>query len=156
MAEQGTSRAADHRFSAAMSLADFIGRRFGGRSLYRGPARGAPTSESWLPIQPLARYLLCAAKLYRLFEEVEAVDIIKKDVRGPSPLHLRRTLEQFRNWPSADNTDQQDSGQTVRQESLRQRIYRRRIYGGRDDLPVLTSPLVMVDQLWLWILDDSG
>jgi hypothetical protein len=88
--------------------------------------------------------------LYVLFEEAEAVDFIKKSLRGPSPLHVRRTLEQFRHWPLADDTDQQDAEQTVRQEILRQRRYR-----PQDQLHTIASPSVIVDQLWIWILDHS-
>ena len=58
------------------------------------------------------------------------------------PLHARRTLDQSYYW-KLENTDRRDEDQVVnRGTQAGNSIYR-------------TSRLVMVDQLWLYILDDS-
>lgn len=58
-----------------------------------------------------------------------------------SPLHIRRTLDQFQYYMT-DNTDDRDSDQVIT------RYFQRRHEG-------VTIPIMMVDQLWLWILDNS-
>ena len=58
-----------------------------------------------------------------------------------SQVHVRRTLDQFQYYMT-DNTDDRDSDQVI------SRYFGRR-YPGTD------KPVMMIDQLWLWILDDS-
>ena len=61
------------------------------------------------------------------------------------PLHCRRTLDQF-GYPSLRNTASRDADQV---------LYRRTklitsMYGALEDV---VAKVLMVDQLWLWILD---
>jgi hypothetical protein len=57
------------------------------------------------------------------------------------PMHIRRTLDQF-HYYTTDDTDVRDSDQVI------SRYLRRK----SPDKPV---PIVMVDQLWLWVLNNS-
>ncbi|KAH8599991.1 hypothetical protein B0O99DRAFT_347159 [Bisporella sp. PMI_857] len=57
------------------------------------------------------------------------------------PLHIRRTLDQF-HYYTTDNTDVRDSDQVI------SRYLRRKF-------PEQPVPLVMIDQLWMWVIDDK-
>lgn len=65
--------------------------------------------------------------------------LIEKDIFRDPPLHPRRTLKQYY-FPSRKDLSEQDRDQVVYRDTSR---------------TVFPKPLVMVDQLWLWILDDS-
>lgn len=63
-------------------------------------------------------------------------------VKSPmSPIHIRRTLDQFYYYMSED-TKERDADQVI------SRHFRRKY-------PEKPVPIMMVDQLWLWILDES-
>lgn len=66
-------------------------------------------------------------------------DFVKED----PPLHIRRTLDQYY-FVTLDDTSQRDKDQVVYRGTLDQK---------RETKS--QSRVVMVDQLWLWILDDS-
>ncbi|RDW72868.1 hypothetical protein BP6252_06775 [Coleophoma cylindrospora] len=57
------------------------------------------------------------------------------------PLHIRRTLDQF-HYYMTDDTTARDSDQVIT------RYYQRQF-------PTKPPPIVMVDQLWLWIVDNK-
>jgi hypothetical protein len=56
------------------------------------------------------------------------------------PLHIRRTLNQFYYY-TLENTDARDEKQFV------SRYFKDKFKGSEE-------PVLMVDQLWLWVLDD--
>jgi hypothetical protein len=93
----------------------------------------------------LARYLVSAAALYTAMKCVEDQLVLDEYLRREPPLHPRRSLNQYDLWTSLkDDTDQV----VYRETRSRTRA--------RPGEPALTEPsLVMVDQLWLWILDGS-
>lgn len=96
----------------------------------------------WRPQSPLGTYLWLASKLYQLIDEAADWRLIGEHLYTQSPLHVRRTLEQYSCWTSED-TSGRDRQQVV--------------YRGtrmRND-PEAIPRVVMVDQLWLWILDES-
>ncbi|KAL2174042.1 uncharacterized protein P884DRAFT_280440 [Thermothelomyces heterothallicus CBS 202.75] len=96
----------------------------------------------WRPQSPLGRYIWLAAKLYQLIDEAADWRLITDHLCTQSPLHPRRTLEQYYNWTSED-TAHRDRQQVV--------------YRGtrmRND-PEAIARVVVVDQLWLWILDEN-
>ena len=67
---------------------------------------------------------------------------------GEKPLHPRRTLDQFY-YSSLRNTSTRDSDQTISKWTgigVEQ--------GGRQSAHS-SSRLIMVDQLWCWVLDES-
>jgi hypothetical protein len=92
----------------------------------------------------LGQYLLDAATLY------DAMDI-EADVRllcqhlhplEHPPLHPRRTLDQSYHWKQ-ESTEFRDQVQVVYRHTKADSRIRK------------TAKLVMVDQLWLYVLDDS-
>ncbi|KAK4663944.1 uncharacterized protein QC763_501480 [Podospora pseudopauciseta] len=99
-------------------------------------------SPSWRPQSPLGSYLWQASKLYQLIDEAADWRLITNHLYSPSPLHPRRTLEQYYYW-TADDTTQRDRQQVVYRATQM-----------RSD-PEAIPRVVMVDQLWLWILDEN-
>ncbi len=97
---------------------------------------------SWRPPSALGSYLWMAAKLFQLIDEAADWRLIGDHLCTQSPLHPRRTLEQYYYW-TAEDTTARDRQQVV--------------YRGtrmRND-PEAIPRVVMVDQLWMWILDES-
>lgn len=97
---------------------------------------------SWQPQSLLARYLWFAAKLFEAIDEAADERLIREHLNTSSPLHMRRTLDQYYYWTVTDTTAE-DQNQVV-------------CHGTRSSNdPEATGRVVMVDQLWMWILDDS-
>jgi hypothetical protein len=93
----------------------------------------------------LGRVFLRAAALYEAMNCFSDQEILDKYLQMDPPLHPRRSLNQYRLWSSG----KRDTDQVVYREThspARSRFYER----GLDE-----SKLLMVDQLWLWILDGS-
>lgn len=105
--------------------------------------RDRPSSTYWRPRHPLAKYLWHAAKLFQIIDEAADGRLIEDHLFDDSPLHMRRTLEQFYYWTASDTTGR-DKEQVVCRGTRAQ-----------NEDPDATARLVMVDQLWLWILDES-
>jgi hypothetical protein len=99
----------------------------------------------WRPTNPLAKYLWHVAKLFQIIDEAADGRLIEDHLYTPAPLHMRRTLEQFYYW-TAEDTSRRDRDQVVCRSTR---------HNGDDPDHEAVSRLVMVDQLWLWILDDS-
>ncbi|KAK4445615.1 hypothetical protein QBC34DRAFT_413143 [Podospora aff. communis PSN243] len=107
-----------------------------------GAGTGGEDKPPWRPQSPLGTYLWLASKLYQVIDEAADWRLIGNHLYTQSPLHVRRTLEQYSCWTSED-TSQRDRQQVV--------------YRGtrlRND-PEAIPRVVMVDQLWLWILDEN-
>lgn len=95
-----------------------------------------------MPSTPLGKYLWYAAKLFEIIDEAADERLISEHLHSNSPLHMRRTLDQFYYWTVIDTTAQ-DQNQVV-------------CHGTRSSNdPEATGRVVMVDQLWMWILDES-
>lgn len=103
------------------------------------------SNASWRPQHPLAKYFWHIAKLYQIIDEAADGRLVEDHLFSAPPLHMRRTLEQFYYW-TAEDTTRRDKEQVVCRST--------RHYSDDSD-PDSTSRIVMVDQLWLWILDDS-
>src|SRR5580692_7584169 len=102
------------------------------------------------------KYLDRAIQKARIKNPKKAQKYMKPDSNDPNfvlvqgyfnnerPLHCRRTLDQF-SYQMTHSTEQKD---------LNQMTYR---WAGEEkkDIPAKFRPLVMVDQLWLWILHDG-
>ena len=71
--------------------------------------------------------------------------LLKGYVGATKPLHCRRTLDQF-SYYMLDSIESRDMDQVI----LRWGRKRLEKAGNVDDAPVL-----MVDQLWLWVLHDG-
>lgn len=99
------------------------------------------------PKKPQARaflgwYLLHIAKLYDAMDVEPDVRILRDHLFQNPPLHMRRTLDQSYYW-KLPNTDRRDQDQVVYRETQEGKHLSR------------TTRVVMVDQLWMYILDDS-
>lgn len=90
---------------------------------------------------PLAAYLLQIAKIYNAMEIYPDVRMLRDYLYKKSPIHPRRTLDQSYYW-RLPNTDIRDKDQVVYRETK----------CGRSIFK--TPRVLMVDQLWLYILDD--
>ncbi|KAG4441971.1 hypothetical protein IFR05_002539 [Cadophora sp. M221] len=90
----------------------------------------------------LGEYLLQIAKIYDALDIEPDVRILRDHLHKDPPLHARRTLDQSYYW-KLQNTDGRDEDQVVYRETKR----------GKNILR--TSRVIMVDQLWLYILDDN-
>ncbi|KAK3305972.1 uncharacterized protein B0T15DRAFT_533949 [Chaetomium strumarium] len=99
-------------------------------------------SPPWKPQSPLGSYLWCAAKLFQLIDEAADSRLINDHLCTQSPLHPRRTLEQYYYW-TAEDTTPRDRQQVVYRATRM-----------RND-PEAIPRVVMVDQLWMWILDEN-
>ncbi len=91
---------------------------------------------------PLGEYLLQIARVYDALDIEPDVRILRDHLYKNPPLHARRTLDQSYYW-KLQNTDGRDEDQVVYRETKRGKNISR------------TSRVIMVDQLWLYILDDS-
>lgn len=91
---------------------------------------------------PLGRYLLHIAKLYDAMDVEPDVRLLRDHLFQSPPLHARRTLDQSYYW-KLPNTDGRDQDQVVYRETKEGKNISR------------TTRVVMVDQLWMYILDDS-
>lgn len=71
--------------------------------------------------------------------------LLRKHLLGERPLHIRRTLDQSYYWTLKD-TRMRDEDQVV---------YRATKSAAKDQKNPDITQVVMVDRLWLWILDGS-
>lgn len=93
----------------------------------------------------LAQYLRVLAKLASDIPLKNDERLLRENIHRDHPLHPRRTLDQYY-FPTLEDTTSRDRGQVVYRATKRTS----NVYDDRGD-----PRLVMVDQLWLWILDDS-
>jgi len=89
----------------------------------------------------LGKYLECAAKIYDAMDTEHDVLLLEDYLHHNPPLHGRRTLDQSYYW-KIDDTGPRDRDQVVYRATKT----------GKDTRK--TTRVVMVDQLWLYILDD--
>lgn len=89
----------------------------------------------------LGKYLWYAAKVYDAMDIEHDVLLLKDYLHGNPPLHGRRTLDQSYYW-KLDDTGPRDRDQVVYRGTKT----------GKDTRG--TARVIMVDQLWLYILDD--
>ena len=69
--------------------------------------------------------------------------LLRDNVNKNPPLHIRRTLDQYY-FLTLDDTSNRDKDQVVYRGTRAGKSFHTR-----------NTRVVMVDQLWLWILDDS-
>ncbi|KAI0185285.1 hypothetical protein EV127DRAFT_515449 [Xylaria flabelliformis] len=85
----------------------------------------------------IGNYLMAIAKVAEEMDYEDDEHLLRKSISAKAPLHARRTLDQYY-FPTLEDTSVRDRDQVV---------YRGTKYG---------SPrVVMVDQLWLWIMNDN-
>ncbi|KAI1752983.1 hypothetical protein F4782DRAFT_540010 [Xylaria castorea] len=82
-------------------------------------------------------YLMAIAKVAEEMDYEDDEHLLRESISAEAPLHIRRTLDQYY-FPTLEDTSARDRDQVV---------YRGTKYG--------TPRVVMVDQLWLWIINDN-
>lgn len=102
-------------------------------------------NQAWRPRNALAKYFWHVAKLHQIIDEAADGRLVEDHLYSTPPLHMRRTLEQFYYW-TAEDTSRRDKSQVVCKGTR---------YYGDEKSPEASTRIVMVDQLWLWILDDN-
>ncbi|KAI9150693.1 hypothetical protein HJFPF1_10469 [Paramyrothecium foliicola] len=93
--------------------------------------------------KPLLKYLINAAKVFNAIDHEADEELIRANLHKNPPIHVRRTLDQYY-FLTLDDTSTRDRDQVVYRET-----------GAGRPGAGRSSRVVMVDQLWLWILDDT-
>ncbi|KAI9646050.1 hypothetical protein NHQ30_005488 [Ciborinia camelliae] len=109
-----------------------------------GVDRGASkTPDKLFPkATPCGLFLMQAAKVYEAMELEPDVKLVHSHLHVQPPFHPRRTLDQSYYF-KLENTESRDRDQVV----YRGTKERRKIHG--------STRVIMVDQLWMYILDES-
>ena len=82
-------------------------------------------------------YLMAVAKVAEEMDYEDDEGLLRASVSATPPLHVRRTLDQYY-FPTLEDTSARDRDQVVYRGTKKGR-----------------ARIVMVDQLWLWIINDS-
>ena len=90
----------------------------------------------------LGQYLINLAKVADAMDYEADEQLLRENLHRDPPLHIRRTLDQYY-FLTLDDTSARDRDQVVYRETRAGRSFHSR-----------NTRVVMVDQLWLWILDD--
>jgi hypothetical protein len=122
------------------------------------------TRAMWAPTTELGRVLYRAAKLSEAMECYQEEQLLKEFLHSNPPYHPRRTLDQSYYW-TLQSTKKRDRDQVVYRGTAPNKEFMHKMHckAKKGDLPcgqcwddIRKVPrLVMVDQLWLWILDGS-
>jgi len=112
------------------------------------------------PSKPLGQVLFRAAQLSEAMEYYHEQELLKTYLHHDPPLHPRRTLDQSYYW-TLKTTKRRDRDQVVYRGTAPNKEFS---HSGihcksgcehcRDDIRKVPR-IIMVDQLWLWILDES-
>ncbi|KAI8631550.1 hypothetical protein F5Y19DRAFT_473222 [Xylariaceae sp. FL1651] len=118
----------------------------------------------------LGKYLLAAAKLYEGMANYRDKKLLRKYLPANTPIHPRRTLDQAFYW-TLDSTKIRDRdqvvyrGTTVKAADFHSYDHKKKLWPDHKMLPKSkgcdnckaniqkVSRVIMVDQLWMWILD---
>ncbi|CAG8962177.1 hypothetical protein HYFRA_00005226, partial [Hymenoscyphus fraxineus] len=116
----------------------------------------------------LGGFLLLAARLYEEMDSYTDEKIIVHHLKGSSPLHPRRTLDQSYYWTLRDTRSRDRDqvvyrGTTTHPKLLYHDCPKKFIEREKNDPPCVqcvenskkVARVVMVDQLWMWILDEN-
>lgn len=110
---------------------------------------GAKRKAKWQPDTSLGRYLWLAAKMFIAMEDVAEENLIRNYVLSDPPLGIRRTLNQYYYHTTETlGTDHRHKDQVVYRAT-------QAILDNERQRSSPTGQVVMVDQLWMWILDRS-
>lgn len=112
------------------------------------------------PRNKLAQYLFDAARLFEAMSLYADTEMHKKFLTAHHPLHARRTLDQDHYWSLA-NTRGRDRDQFVLRATARKyyELYHGSTHVEEDICGICAESarkvprVLMVDQLWMWILD---
>ncbi|KAM7221765.1 hypothetical protein V8F06_002758 [Rhypophila decipiens] len=90
----------------------------------------------------LGRYLMTIARVADEIDFEADERLLRDNVSRTPPLHIRRTIDQYY-FPTLEDTSLRDKDQVVYRGTRAGRSFHTK-----------NTRVVMVDQLWLWILDD--
>ncbi|KAH9902297.1 hypothetical protein F4778DRAFT_781529 [Xylariomycetidae sp. FL2044] len=118
---------------------------------------------------PLGQYLIDAARLFKGLAEYQDQAVIRRYITSDPPLHPRRTLEQGYHW-TVNASEKYDKNQVMYRLTKPKDVH---VYDPETgtwpehELSLSstcekciedsrkTASIVMVDQLWMWILDSN-
>jgi len=125
------------------------------RAIHRALAREASSSSTteWAPRRSST---MNSSEMSGVFKVDTSV--VESYLLSDRPIHCRRTLDQYRYY-MLETTESRDRDQVV-YKWARNREHRKRESGSVDVLgekvfKASNRPVIMVDQLWLWILPDG-
>lgn len=127
------------------------------KAIHRALAREASsTPTEFSPTQPNTVYSSGVSSI----SKGAPVDtsVVESYLQSERPIHCRRTLDQYRYY-MLETTESRDRDQVV-YKWARNRQYRNKDTGsvgvlGGKVFEAGNRPVIMVDQLWLWILPDG-
>jgi hypothetical protein len=113
-----------------------------------------------VPATVLGQVLYRAALLWDAMDCYNDQELVKSDLHNDPPLHPRRTLDQSFYW-TLKSTETRDTDQVVYRETSPNKNFMHKgthcnagCYQCHSDSRMVPR-LIMVDQLWLWILGGS-
>lgn len=143
------------------------------KALGYGNKKGLPVKNGRvITPSPLGQYIIDAARLYEEMSNFRDKKLLQKYLHNELPLHPRRTLDQSYYW-TLDKTDNRDRDQVVyrgtKPGSFHEYDPKTGLWPehaeqgmapdkGCDECRVnirKVSRIIMVDQLWMWILDEQ-
>jgi hypothetical protein len=124
------------------SLADVVEQSARSRYFLRLGAPYRSTVDSPRRVSLLGAYILNAAKMYAAMDIESDMRALRENIFRSPPLHARRTLDQSY-YSQLEDTERRDEDQVIRRSTM------------AGNSTYKTTRVIMVDQLWLYILDDS-
>jgi hypothetical protein len=107
---------------------------------YRSIVKSPPPED--IRVSLLGEYILTAAKMHAAMDIESDVRALRENIFRSPPLHARRTLNQSY-YSQLEDTERRDEDQVIRR-------------GTRAGMSIYkTTWVIMVDQLWLYVLEDS-
>ncbi|KAK4110129.1 hypothetical protein N656DRAFT_847246 [Canariomyces notabilis] len=102
----------------------------------------------------LGQYLIDAARLFTAMTLYQDATIIRRYLFANTPIHPRRSLNQAKFW-TTDPANDGDRDQVVWNATRPNNIQPHELPDDQSSIASSVSRLIMVDQLWMWILDPS-
>jgi hypothetical protein len=103
--------------------------------------------STWQPTSSLGKYLWLAAKTLTAMEDVVEEKLISKYLLSDPPLRIRRTLDQYMYCSMSDLSTAHRYKDQVVYRATQTRL------DGEPPGCSQRAQVLMVDQLWMWILD---
>ena len=107
----------------------------------------------------LGRLLMSAAALSEAMDAYSDEQLIQNYLAATPPLHPRRTLDQSYYWTLKDTRNRDRDQVVYRGTAPDPKLMHRKCFEGKcaqckEDVTKVPR-VIMVDQLWMWILDES-
>lgn len=109
----------------------------------KGKVTDAARANKFVPHTLLGKLLFHAACMYEAMDLEPDMRLLRENLHSEPPLHPRRTLDQSY-YVKLESTETRDADQVVYRGTKAEREINR------------NTRVIMVDQLWLYILDESN